>query len=146
MQRPRVLPSSSQALQPAHEAHANAGGAQQPLLGASSMLVLAFGLFALSPAPLLPARRSPLAPRRAAVCRCAQSVKGFSPAYDTTVRYAAVDWARNLRKLPGSLILRRIKSPLVFNIGITMVICVIHAAVTSPMSSQVVVSRISTRC
>ena len=93
------------------------------------MLVLAFGLFALSPAPLLPARRSPLAPRRAAACRCAQSVKGFSPAYDTTVRYAAVDWARNLRTLPGSLILRRIKSPLVFNIGITMVICVIHAAV-----------------
>ena len=63
------------------------------------MLVLAFGLFALSPAPLLPARRSPLVPRRAAACRCAQSVKGFSPAYDTTVRYAAVDWARNLRTL-----------------------------------------------
>ena len=66
------------------------------------MLVLACSLLALSPAPLLPARRSPLAPRRAAACRCAQSMKGFSPAYDTTVRYAAVDWARNLRTLPGT--------------------------------------------
>jgi hypothetical protein len=92
------------------------------------MLVLAFAIFALSPAPLLPARRSPLAPRRAA-CRCAQSMKGFSPAYDTTVRYAAVDWARNLRTLPGSLILRRIKSPLLFNIAITFCICLLHASV-----------------
>ena len=56
-------------------------------------------------------------------------MKGFSPAYDTTVRYAAVDWARNLRTLPGSLILRRIKSPLLFNIAITFFICLLHATV-----------------
>ena len=42
-------------------------------------------------------------------------------------RYAAVDWAQNLRSLPGSLILRRIKSPLLFNIGITSLICLLHS-------------------
>ena len=42
-------------------------------------------------------------------------------------RYAAVDWAQNLRSLPGSLILRRIKSPLLFNIGITTIICLLHS-------------------
>ena len=90
------------------------------------MLLLPFALFALSPGALLPARRSPLVPHRTA-CRCAVALKGFSPAYDTTVRYAAVDWARNLRTLPGSLILRRIKSPLLFNIVITVLICLLHS-------------------
>merc|ERR1740117_2104567 len=62
-----------------------------------------------------------------APCRCSRVRCDFSPAYDTTIRYAAVDWAQNLRSLPGSLILRRIKSPLLFNIGITSLICLLHS-------------------
>ena len=36
----------------------------------------------------------------------------FTPAYNTTQRYAASDWAKNLRTLPRSMILKRIRSPL----------------------------------
>ena len=39
------------------------------------------------------------AARRRAV-RCGRVVCALSPAYDSTMRYAAVDWAKNLRTLP----------------------------------------------
>ena len=43
----------------------------------------------------------------------------FTPAYNTTQRYAASDWAKNLRTLPRSMILKRIRSPLTFNFVVT---------------------------
>jgi hypothetical protein len=52
----------------------------------------------------------------------------FSPAYDgVTQRYAAADWAKNLRSLPRSMILSRISSPLLFNMLITVIICATHS-------------------
>ncbi|KAL3926104.1 MAG: hypothetical protein SGPRY_003460 [Prymnesium sp.] len=78
-------------------------------------------LLALTPPPL------PLAARVPAHCcytrRSAPLTARFSPAYDTTVRYAAVDWVKNMRTLPGSLILKRISSPLIFNMWITTAVC-----------------------
>mmetsp|Transcript_71186 Transcript_71186/g.118310 ORF Transcript_71186/g.118310 Transcript_71186/m.118310 type:complete len:387 (-) Transcript_71186:87-1247(-) len=53
----------------------------------------------------------------------------FSPAYDNTMRYCANDWARNIRTLPQSLILKRISSPLLFNVGITSIVCGLDAVV-----------------
>lgn len=47
----------------------------------------------------------------------------FSPAYDTTMRYAAADWLRNVRTIPSSLVLKRIASPLLSNAMITGAIC-----------------------
>jgi len=147
------------------------------------LLVLLQAAVALRPVPLSSGRRLPLAPCDAP-CRCSRVRCDFSPAYDTTIRhaalvekrggsalgqlalgrllsapdhatgclkprpasaaalaghtscamaacfrrrYAAVDWAQNLRSLPGSLILRRIKSPLLFNIAITTIICLLHS-------------------
>jgi len=89
-------------------------------------LVLAQAALAPRPGPLSPGGRLPLAPCHAP-CRCARVRCDFSPAYDTTIRYAAADWGQNLRSLPGSLILRRIKSPLLFNVGITSIICLLHS-------------------
>ena len=60
--------------------------------------------------------------------RCADvGMAEFSPAYDTTVRYAAVDWAKNMRTLHKSRVLQRISSPLLFNFGLTFVACLRHA-------------------
>merc|ERR1719393_530063 len=59
----------------------------------------------------------------------------FAPAYDTTVRYAAVDWTRNMRTLPRSLVLRRILSPLLFVAANTIVICVLSCIITFPIVS-----------
>ena len=56
---------------------------------------------------------------------CVQSK--FSPAYDTTIRYQASDWAKNMRSLPQSLILKRIGSPLLFNMLLTLSMCALHA-------------------
>jgi len=43
------------------------------------------------------------------------------------MRYAAVDWAKNLRTLPTSTILKRISSPLLFNVLVTVLICASQA-------------------
>ena len=51
----------------------------------------------------------------------------FTPAYNTTQRYAAADWAQNLRTLPRSVTLKRISSPLLANALITFIICTLHA-------------------
>ena len=94
------------------------------------LLVATVATLSLALIPMQPGRRSGsmqvVHPHRAP-CRCSRVRCDFSPAYDTTIRYAAVDWAQNLRTLPGSLILRRIKSPLFFNIGITFLICLVHS-------------------
>ena len=53
----------------------------------------------------------------------------FSPAYDTTVRYAAIDWARNMKTLPRSLVLQRIRSPLFFFLAVTSTVCGLNSFV-----------------
>ena len=53
----------------------------------------------------------------------------FSPAYDTTVRYAAIDWARNMKTLPRSLVLQRIRSPLFFFLAVTSTVCALNSFV-----------------
>ena len=83
------------------------------------MLVLAASL-ALLPSPAVLNRPIALGRRGDRVS------SRFSPAYDTTVRYAAADWAKNVRTLPQSLILKRISSPLLFNVLITSVVCALH--------------------
>jgi putative membrane protein len=50
----------------------------------------------------------------------------FSPAYEGTRRYISADWMKNLRTLPQSLVVRRIRSPLLFNTLSTLVICLTH--------------------
>jgi len=78
-------------------------------------------------------RSLPLLPlRSAAAHRCGVIRSGFSPAYDTTVRYAAVDWARNMKTLPRSLVLKRIASPLLFFVSITSVLCLFNSLVGLP--------------
>ena len=52
------------------------------------LFVLLQAALALRPVPLFSGRRLPLAPRRAP-CRCSRVCCDFSPAYDTTIRYAA---------------------------------------------------------
>ena len=59
----------------------------------------------------------------------------FTPAYDTTQRYAAADWAKNLRTLPRSVTLKRISSPLLFNLLITVAVCAFHASPLAALSS-----------
>ena len=86
-------------------------------------VVLSLIALSLSPTPLhvaAPARPTPACP-----ARCGLVVSKFSPAYDTTIRYSAVDWAKNLKSLPRSLILQRIKGPLKFNLAVTVLICAI---------------------
>ena len=56
----------------------------------------------------------------------------FSPAYETTQRYAAADWAKNIRTLPQSIVLKRIASPLIFNVVVTTIICAINPIFTVP--------------
>ncbi len=56
----------------------------------------------------------------------------FSPAYSTTQRYAAADWAKNIRTLPQSIVLKRISSPLLFNFAITSIICALNGCVGLP--------------
>ena len=93
------------------------------------ILVSAVALHAFSPGT----SSRPLVLHQAAAVHRVPNVRlSFSPAYDTTIRYAAVDWARNLRTLPGSLILRRIRSPLVFNVIITFLICLLNGIVKLP--------------
>ena len=87
-------------------------------------MLAVLALLSFVPSPLLSIRapRAPtLRPQRAAISAA------FSPAYDTTIRYAAADWAKNLRTLPRSLVLRRISSPLLFNAFVTLVVCTLHA-------------------
>ena len=60
----------------------------------------------------------------------------FSPAYDTTVRYSAIDWARNMRTLPKSLVLQRISSPLVFVLAITLMVCLLNRLISLPKISS----------
>ena len=94
-------------------------------------LLLAAGIWALNPGlSLTPASSRQLALQRG--WRCSRVRCDFSPAYDTTIRYAAADWARNLRTLPGSLILRRIRSPLVSNVVVTLIICALQHYVGLP--------------
>ena len=71
----------------------------------------------------------------AAASRCCEPKSRFSPAYDTTVRYAAADWLKNLRTMPTSLILRRICSPLLFNVIVTTGTCLIHGSPIGPVPS-----------
>jgi len=59
----------------------------------------------------------------------------FSPAYETTVRYKAADWAQNVRTLPRSMVLRRIASPLLFNFGLTLLTCIVHTALGPTLPS-----------
>ena len=72
--------------------------------------------------------RPPLPAITTTVLRSRQIDSVFSPAYDTTLRYAAADWAKNLRTLPRSMILKRIASPLQFNFAITVAICAFHTS------------------
>ena len=72
----------------------------------------------------------------AVFCRPQQAILRFSPAYDTTVRYAAIDWARTMRTLPRSLVLQRISSPLLFVLATTFVICVLNCFFTLPKVSS----------
>ena len=74
--------------------------------------------------------------RTFAVRRCSIIRSGFSPAYDTTVRYAAIDWARNMRTLPKSLVLQRISSPLLFFLAITSVVCLLDTFTSLPKVSS----------
>ena len=67
--------------------------------------------------------------RASARSRPINLVTALTPAYDTTQRYAAADWAKNMRTMPGSDILRRISSPLLFNVFVTIVTCSIHVGV-----------------
>tara|TARA_B110001452_G_scaffold87505_1_gene71517 strand:- start:1263 stop:2045 length:783 start_codon:yes stop_codon:yes gene_type:complete len=83
-------------------------------------MLLFVASLALLPSPAVRNRPVALGRRRDGVS------SRFSPAYDTTVRYAAADWAKNVRTLPQSLILKRISSPLLFNVIITSVVCVLH--------------------
>ena len=64
---------------------------------------------------------------RPAVRRCPPPRSIFTPAYDTTQRYSAIDWAKNMRTLPNSVTLRRIRSPLLANSIVTAIVCVLHA-------------------
>ena len=100
-------------------------------------MLLALAAFALQPAPLThlrPMSYHPPAPS----CQRSRHIdsKIFSPAYDgVTQRYAAADWAKNLRSLPSSMILKRISSPLLFNLLITVAVCAFHASPLAALSS-----------
>ena len=60
----------------------------------------------------------------------------FSPAYDTTVRYAAIDWAHNMWTLPQSLVLQRIQSPLIFVMVTTFLVCALNHFLVLPKVSS----------
>ncbi|KAL1528610.1 hypothetical protein AB1Y20_009948 [Prymnesium parvum] len=77
----------------------------------------------------LPCAASPRNSFAIGACRSGCIVSKFSPAYDSTVRYAAADWAKNMRTLPTSLVLKRISSPLLFNLCITSIVCTCHKTI-----------------
>jgi len=77
------------------------------------------------------ARSTPLVPLRSGVVHAR-----FSPAYNTTVRYNAVDWAHNMWTLPQSLVLQRIQSPLLFTMATTVVVCVLNRIFVLPKVSS----------
>jgi ion channel-forming bestrophin family protein len=75
------------------------------------------------------------------LCRSRSSRSGiihsrFSPAYDTTVRYAAIDWARNMRTLPRSMVLQRIASPLRFVLATTFIVLLLNHFIALPRVSS----------
>jgi len=85
------------------------------------MLPVVVGLLSFTSSPILRARSSPACSSR---CRVRDA---FSPAFNSTVRYAAADWAKNMRTLPSSRLLRRIRDPLYFNVGVTFATCCVNA-------------------
>lgn len=95
------------------------------------MSMLALASVTYHPAPVLqPVPRFSYS-RHQPICSKTQV---FSPAYDgVTQRYAAADWAKNLRSLPNSMILSRISSPLLFNMLITILTCALNS---SPMFAR----------
>ena len=80
--------------------------------------------------------RSSSLPSGRMTSRCSPLHCAFSPAYDTTIRYAAVDWARNMRTLPKSLVLQRISSPLLFVLSTTSLICALNSITALPKVSS----------
>jgi len=58
----------------------------------------------------------------------------FTPATEfevTNVRYAARDWLKTMSSLPKSVVLKRIRSPLRFNLAVTGVVCALHSYIKS---------------
>jgi putative membrane protein len=62
----------------------------------------------------------------------------FTPSYDTTRRYAAIDWGKTVWTLPRSQVLKRIMSPLIFNMYVALIVVLIQKR--TPWSIPVITS------